>query len=610
MLNEIKLIAGERWPGAFDEQADFSKEVSASAAELESVPNWPSLTIGEKLKRVHDYICRKVTYGDAYNIIETQHTPYGAYYDGVVVCEGYAKLFKVLTDRLGLAECIIVSGTSENPQGDTENHMWNMVQLDGAWYFADLTWDDYDSPYYNYFLAGSSSQGYDKTVGAEHTVQQRLTCPAASETMYHDKKPSGYTSTNCEVESVVTYTCHLHSRMSGAQEMAPYTETSAPRPHSWSQKYTVDKRSTCSEEGSESIHCSVCGAIQEGSSRAIGTTAHTWDDGAVTTAPTVDAEGVRTFTCKVCSAQRTESIPKHEHSWDSGQITTLPTCTDNGVKTYHCSCGETRTETVAKDPNNHSGIVKDPAVPATVNDNGKTEGSHCSACGTVIVPQADVPKLDPSGDAADPTSMAAVEQSAASMADNGEMAGASFAQIQAYIKKATKNSLTIQWTKVPGAAGYKIYGNLCGSAYKYQFIAETGAGASSYKASGLLKGKSYKYFVVAYAMNADGTQKKLAVSKTMHAFTQGGKNCNVKSLSTKKTLKIKKGKTAKLKVTIKKEKSSLKFKAHRKMSYETSDARVATVDKKGKVKATGKGKCVIYAYSSTGVYAKIKVTVK
>ncbi len=39
--------------------------------------------------------------------------------------------------------------------------------------------------------------------------------------------------------------------------------------HQWNKTYTVDLEATCTEEGSESIHCSVCGAVKEGSSREI-----------------------------------------------------------------------------------------------------------------------------------------------------------------------------------------------------------------------------------------------------------------------------------------------------------------------------------------------------
>lgn len=37
---------------------------------------------------------------------------------------------------------------------------------------------------------------------------------------------------------------------------------------------------------------------------------HTWDNGVVTTEPTAEKEGVKTYTCKVCNETKTETIPR------------------------------------------------------------------------------------------------------------------------------------------------------------------------------------------------------------------------------------------------------------------------------------------------------------
>lgn len=75
---------------------------------------------------------------------------------------------------------------------------------------------------------------------------------------------------------------------------------------------------------------------------------HSWS-GRVSQRATCIAEGVRTYTCKKCSATRTESIPMTSHKWDSGKITTTATTTREGVKTYTCTvCKQTKTETIPK----------------------------------------------------------------------------------------------------------------------------------------------------------------------------------------------------------------------------------------------------------------------
>lgn len=91
--------------------------------------------------------------------------------------------------------------------------------------------------------------------------------------------------------------------------------------------------------------------------------------------------------CSVCNtvikAQTTTAALGH--SWDSGKVTKAATCTAAGTKTYTCTrCKKTRTETIAA--TGHK-AVKDAAVAATCETAGKTEGSHCSVCGTVLKAQ-------------------------------------------------------------------------------------------------------------------------------------------------------------------------------------------------------------------------------
>ena len=106
---------------------------------------------------------------------------------------------------------------------------------------------------------------------------------------------------------------------------------------------------TCGEAGRVDTICSNCGEVI--STKEIPATgAHTWDNGTVTTEPTETTPGVRTFTCAVCGATRTETIPAtgaHTHVWDNGTVTIAPTETTPGVRTYTCTvCGQTKNEII------------------------------------------------------------------------------------------------------------------------------------------------------------------------------------------------------------------------------------------------------------------------
>lgn len=67
---------------------------------------------------------------------------------------------------------------------------------------------------------------------------------------------------------------------------------------------------------------------------------HTYDSGKITKAPTCTQTGIRTYTCKTCGNQYTESIPALGHTAGKGQVTHETTCTQNGEISYYCTrCG-------------------------------------------------------------------------------------------------------------------------------------------------------------------------------------------------------------------------------------------------------------------------------
>lgn len=170
-----------------------------------------------------------------------------------------------------------------------------------------------------------------------------------------------------------------------------------------------------------------------------------------------------------------------------------------------------------------------------------------------------------------------------------------------------KTSIKLTWKKIKGADGYVIYGAKCGK--KMAKIATiTDPAKKSYTVKKLKKGTYYKFIVVAYKNTAEA-EKVITTAKSIHAATSGGLKGNPISLKVKKSkLKLKTGKTAKIKASYKKNK---KVSVHiAKFRYESSNEKVATVDKKGKVKAVGNGTCKIYVFTQNGICKTVKVTVK
>lgn len=96
----------------------------------------------EKILSAYDYLCANTVYNNEGDSFEA-HSAYGALVSGRAVCEGYAKAYKLLLDKIGIPNYIVINST----------HAWNVVQYNGEWYFVDVTNGDFNNCY-AYFMLG------------------------------------------------------------------------------------------------------------------------------------------------------------------------------------------------------------------------------------------------------------------------------------------------------------------------------------------------------------------------------------------------------------------------------------------------------------------------
>lgn len=480
-------------------------------------------------------------------------------------------------------------------------------------------------------IAGGHTYQFTKTVAPTCTEQgyDVYTCSKCGNTEKRNVKPIDSSNHNYTVTVVAPtctekgYTKHTCSRC-GNTYNDNYINASG---HSFTN-YVLDGNATCTQDGTMTAKCDKCS--ETNTIPAPGS--KLGHDYAQTVTPaTCVSGGYTTYVCTRCNDTYVGNyVDAIGHSYNN--VVTPPTCTAGGYTTHTCVRGDSTYVDSQTSPLGHSYAAT--VVAATTTSQGYTVYT-CTRCGANYVSDYTpvLPALTPSEDkiakeygvdaktaqeinyifitnnvSSDTASLTESKMTAKPPKGDGDYKGSNFGLLRAQTTKLKKNSVTVKWNKVKNADGYIVYGAKCGAKSKYKVLKVVSSKTTSYTHKKLKKGTYYKYNIVAFKY-VNGVKVTLAASKKIHATTLGGKYGVAKAVKLNKSkVKIKKGKTFKIKASeIKKDK---KIKRHRAICYESSNTKIATVNSKGKIKAKKKGKCTIYVYAQNGVYKTVKVTVK
>lgn len=480
-------------------------------------------------------------------------------------------------------------------------------------------------------IAGGHTYNFTKTVAPTCTEQgyDVYTCSKCGNTEKRNVKPIDSSNHNYTVTVVAPtctekgYTKHTCSRC-GNTYNDNYINASG---HSFTN-YVLDGNATCTQDGTMTAQCDKCN--ETNTIPAPGSKlGH--DYAQTVTPPTCVSGGYTTYVCTRCNDTYVGNyVDAIGHSYNN--VVTPPTCTAGGYTTHTCVRGDSTYVDSQTSPLGHSYAAT--VVAATTTSQGYTVYT-CTRCGVNYVSDYTpvLPTLTPSEDkiakeygvdaktaqeinyifitnnvSSDTASLTESKMTAKPPKGDGDYKGSNFGLLRAQTTKLKKNSVTVKWNKVKNADGYIVYGAKCGAKSKYKVLKVVSGKTTSYTHKKLKKGTYYKYNIVAFKY-VNGVKVTLAASKKIHATTLGGKYGVAKAVKLNKSkVKIKKGKTFKIKASeIKKDK---KIKRHRAICYESSNTKIATVNSKGKIKAKKKGKCTIYVYAQNGVYKTVKVTVK
>ncbi|KEZ22061.1 MAG6410 family transglutaminase-related lipoprotein [Ureaplasma diversum] len=131
----------------------------AKEAAKKITEEWHDLSDYQKALKAYEWMTQNVEYVERGNLVDDQ-TAYSSLVEKRCVCSGYAKGYKMLLDELGIPSKLIV-GPVLIARNTYENHIWNLVEIEGKWYHVDTTWgvrskrwtrNGKQKTIYNYFL--------------------------------------------------------------------------------------------------------------------------------------------------------------------------------------------------------------------------------------------------------------------------------------------------------------------------------------------------------------------------------------------------------------------------------------------------------------------------
>ena len=368
----------------------------------------PSMSDYEKELYIHDALAARIVYAEADNA----HNAYGALVNGVAVCEGYAEAFQYLLQQAGI-QSFIIDGESSG-----QAHAWNAVNIGGNWYHVDLTWDDRETDLYHaYFNLTDTRIREDHVIyGADYDLP---TCNS-EDAFYFTGKDTLLDSYDVDTlaDLITANGGKVHVYITG--DMAEF----------WT--WINENGNAVATEVGDGLQFGCLGHEVILAKMSFEECSHNYES--VITAPTCTEKGYTTHTCTVCgdsyvdsyvnAAGHTPNIPAATETEDqvctvcgivlaskTGHICCVShftlvqansaTCTASGnVEHYLCACGKMYADLAAtQELTNvtipalgHSASVL-AGYDATCTAPGKTDGSYCVRCNTVLAEQSTIPAL-------------------------------------------------------------------------------------------------------------------------------------------------------------------------------------------------------------------------
>lgn len=339
----------------------------------------------EKCIAIRKWIAKNVKYDDEFfkNAEscprKNAHDMTGAVLDGYAVCDGYAYLFHYMANAAGLLTLVehgVLKGSG--------NHAWNLVQIDGTFYYTDCTGgislDKNGEPTAEFLYGQDYMFNLDVTpknndientysnISKDDWLKDHSVCKGK-----HNLVENGGRYPTCEAMGTTEYHC--------TNTGCNYIEriyTDPPKGHNYD--YTngeIIQSQDCTHPEITRYRCTRCKDPKDVETKpSLG--GHKWKAGDITKEPTCTVNGEQQYTCTVCNQTKTEPVKATGHDWQINKILSAATCTSNGIARYICkTCGYGENHTITA--TGHKPEIRN-KKEATCSSRGYTGDTYCSVC--------------------------------------------------------------------------------------------------------------------------------------------------------------------------------------------------------------------------------------
>ena len=360
---------------------------------------------------LHDWLLNKLDYDKSLKWSSAE----SALTRGLGTCQSYESAYSKL---------LTAAGTENAETRDTyDGHTWNAFKIDGEWYQVDCTWDDSKDDWYNFDERRLYFGLTDELMSIAHPGHAKIYTEAGYATRSTSLANNYFVKSGEAAQWVASYKDRIQENLNAGKTQFSITADNATYPPSIYGiqngiiAYVINTTDWYVNGKKVDLVAKTNGAQFD---FTVPCTEHKWDEGKVTTEPTCEKEGIKTYTCKKCQTTKTESIkaldhdyskewtidqeatckqegskshhctrcdskkdvtviPKTSHNWNAGVVTTNATCTKDGVKTYTCrDCKTTKTEVIKALGHDYSSSwTIDKA--ATCQQEG-SKSHHCTRC--------------------------------------------------------------------------------------------------------------------------------------------------------------------------------------------------------------------------------------